>query len=144
MTDITCEFVERDYRGSAFRLQVSAGSMQWSRNLWDIDLENLVDLADARLRGEDVPNIPDWHNDKYPEQEHPELYERRAPGFSIEAVAENQWIVTIHDESSMSVQMDTEDLFSTVERLRAKLDEPWERAFGPQPNVWETPTAYSR
>lgn len=128
MAYITCEFVARDHRESVFTLGFSAGSMQWSRNLWDEDLENLADLAEARLNGTDMPDIPDWRADKYPEQEHPDLYERRAPGFSVESPSEDQWVVTVRDGSTISIRMTTQELRETVERMRTQLD-PWGRTY---------------
>lgn len=124
MADITCKFAARDYRGSVFALGCSAGSMQWSRNLRDEDLKNLADLAEARLDGADVPDIPDWRADKYPEQEHPDLYERQAPGFSVESPSEDQWVVTVRDGSTISIRMTTTELHETIERIRTQLD-PW-------------------
>lgn len=139
MVDITCELVAGDYLGCVFMLGFSSGSMQWSRNLRDEDLENLADLAEARLNGEDVPDVPDWRDDKYPEQEHPDLYERRAPGFGVEPVSEGRWVVTIRDESSTSIRMTTQELHETVERLRTRLD-PWGHAYDRDAcvtDVWE-------
>lgn len=134
MSDITCMLVARDYRGSVFSLELSLGSVAWSRRLWDTDLESLVELAEARLNGEDVPNVPDWRRDKYPDQERPDLYERHAPGFDVERTTDGQWVVTVQDESTMSIRMTTQELRETVGRLRASLD-PWGYAYDHGPCV---------
>lgn len=101
--------------------------------------ESLADLAEARLNGEDVPDVPDWRADKYPEQEHPDLYERRAPGFSVESPSEDQWVVTVRDGSTISIRMTTQELHETVERMQTRLD-PWGHAYDRDvcvTDVWE-------
>ncbi|MDE5640391.1 MAG: hypothetical protein K2I40_01485 [Bifidobacterium castoris] len=122
MTIITCRPLANDWQGTAFVLEVSQGPLSWSRDLWDIDLEDLLDLADARLNGRDAADTPNWRNDKYPDQQHPDLYERRAPAFRVNRGADDRWLVTIEDDSSMTVNLSGEELSASVQSMRSVID----------------------
>lgn len=121
--DITCSLVDQDYRGSVFMVSVSSGPLAWSRRFWEDDLVGLIEVSSARLNGEDGGSIPNWRYDKYPDQQHPELYGRGAPGIAVDRQdeVEDHWIVTIEDDSMMAVTMTTGELSMMVDRLRDAL-----------------------
>ena len=52
------------------------------------------------------------------------MYERRAPGFSVESPSEDQWVMTVRDGSTISIRMTTQELREIVERMRMQLV-PW-------------------
>lgn len=124
---ISCRPHLNDYTGTLYTLEVAAGPLRWTRDLRDIDLENLADLASACLESGKGDSTPDWHYDKYPAQQHPELYERRAPAFGISRSEGDcdRWLVSIDDDSSMTLDLTGDELSEAVSVMRNAIDKSY-------------------